>query len=229
MNPELSWRATAHAALGDPVRLSVVDALLLGDRSPGALGAQLGIPSNLLAHHVGVLESAELVTRVRSEGDRRRVYLRLDRAVLAGLVPAPQLSAPRVVFVCTHNSARSQLAAALWRQHSPLPVASGGTHPARRVHPRALATAQRHALRLGRARPQLVDDVLAGDDLVVTVCDAAQEELASALGGHPAPTLHWSVPDPARPDTDEAFEAAYATVASRVRTLAAAVVPPSPA
>jgi len=49
-------RAAVYAALGDPARLAVVDALLLGDRSPGELGEALSMPSNLLAHHLRLLE-----------------------------------------------------------------------------------------------------------------------------------------------------------------------------
>ena len=218
-------RAALHAALGDPTRLAVVDALLLGDVSPGLLAAGLGIGSNLLAHHVKVLESVGLVTRVRSEGDRRRSYLRLDTSVLRGTTPTPRLSIPRVVFVCTHNSARSQLASALWRGRSPVPVASAGTRPVRRVHPRAVSVARRHSLPLGNARPVSVSDVLADDDLVVTVCDSAHEQMEHALSGRRHPTLHWSIPDPAARDTDEAFEAAYATVAAHVDRLVPAVHP----
>jgi protein-tyrosine-phosphatase len=127
--------------------------------------------------------------------------------------------------VCTHNSARSQLAAALWRQHSAVPVASAGTHPARRVHPRAVAAARRHALRLGRARPTPVSAVLTDSDLVVTVCDGAHEELEHELSRRSSPALHWSIPDPAPSDTDEAFEAAYAAVATHIDRLVPAIEP----
>jgi protein-tyrosine-phosphatase len=225
MNVEIgvAARAAVHAALGDPARLAVVDALLLGDVSPGVLARELGLPSNLMAHHLRVLEGAGLLTRVRSEADRRRTYLRLRPDALAGLVGPVELAAPRVVFVCTHNSARSQLAAALWRGHSRVPVASAGTHPAGRVHPRAVSAAGRHALRLGRARPRRLADVLSDTDLVVTVCDAAREELGSLLVARCQPAVHWSIPDPAIQDSDEAFEAAYTAVASRVQGLAPVV------
>jgi protein-tyrosine-phosphatase len=62
--------------------------------------------------------------------------------------------------------------------------------------------------------------VLRSGDLVVAVCDNAHEK----LGDHPDPRLHWSVPDPAPADTDAAFEAAYADLASRVDRLAPAVI-----
>lgn len=216
---KLATRAALHAALGDPTRLAIVDALGPGDESPGVLAARLGIGTNLMAHHVATLESVGLVSRTRSEADRRRSYLHLDRGLLAGLLPDARLVAGRVVFVCTRNSARSQLAAALWSRGSTVPVASAGTHPAHRIHPRAVATASRHALALRGTRPQNVHAVLAERDLVVTVCDSAHEELEPALAQRPSPTLHWSIPDPAAHDTDEAFEAAYGAVEARVSAL----------
>jgi DNA-binding transcriptional ArsR family regulator len=170
-------RASLHAALGEPTRLAIVDALMLGDDSPGALASRLGIATNLLSHHVNVLESVGLVRRIRSEADRRRAYLHLEQAHLAELVPRPSLAVPRVLFVCTHNSARSQLATALWRECSRVPTASAGTHPADRVHPRAIAAARRHRLRMQGSRPTAVDLILRETDLVVTVCDTAREEL----------------------------------------------------
>ena len=55
---ELSRRAAVHAALGDPGRLAIVDALVLGEASPSELQKLLDMPSNLMAHHVRVLERA---------------------------------------------------------------------------------------------------------------------------------------------------------------------------
>src|SRR5438045_6327838 len=107
LSSELVARARVHAALGEPSRLAMVDALTLGDASPGELGAALGLPTNLLAHHLSVLTDAGIVERSRSEGDRRRTYLRLRPDTLAALTPAAAQPVARVVFVCTHNSARS--------------------------------------------------------------------------------------------------------------------------
>src|SRR3954447_12366924 len=104
-------RVALHAALGDPGRLTIVDTLAWGEASPGELATRLGMTSNLLAHHLRVLEEGRLVTRHRSEGDRRRSYVALARDAFDLLLPASSpLVAERVVFVCTHNSARSQLA-----------------------------------------------------------------------------------------------------------------------
>lgn len=219
-------RAAIFAALGEPVRLALVDRLILGDAAPGELAAELGLSSNLLAHHLRVLESAGVIDRTRSEGDRRRHYVRLRlghpvvrAAVLTGEHPAGPVKADgRVVFVCTANSARSQLAAAAWNRRSLVPATSAGTHPGSRVHPRAVATAGRHGLDLSGRRPTGLPDRLDERDLVIAVCDNAHEELAAQL-----PRLHWSIPDPVPIDTDAAFERAYAELARRVADLAATV------
>jgi ArsR family transcriptional regulator, arsenate/arsenite/antimonite-responsive transcriptional repressor / arsenate reductase (thioredoxin) len=218
MNIELSpieARAKIHAALGDPARLAIADILAVGDASPGEIGAHLGMPTNLVAHHLGVLTSAGVIERRRSEHDRRRSYLRLQPAALAALHP-PRLPAPhRVVFVCTRNSARSQLAAALWGEHSPIPAASAGTEPATRVNPRAVRAAERHGLRLDPTRTHHLDEVTAAGDLVIAVCDHVHETLPTERA-----RLHWSVPDPVPADTDDAFEAAYTDLADRIERLA---------
>lgn len=196
-NVETTTRAAVFAALGEPVRLAIVDRLVAGDLSPSDLAADLGIGSNLLAHHLQVLEQAGVIARVRSEGDRRRSYITLRHdnpvvwaAALTGRLPEGfTVTAPRVVFVCTANSARSQLAAARWAQLSPVPAVSAGTHPGARVHPRAVAAGRRHGLDLTRSHPSDLADVLDGGDLVVVVCDNAHEELDPTLS-----RLHWSIP-----------------------------------
>jgi protein-tyrosine-phosphatase/DNA-binding transcriptional ArsR family regulator len=215
----IEGRARIHAALGDPARLAIVDRLALGDASPGEIGQDLGLPTNLMAHHVKTLQDAGLIGRHRSEADRRRTYLRLIPAPLDQLLPLPLRHAPRVVFVCTHNSARSQLAAALWARASRVPVTSAGTRPAARVHPRALAVAHWHGLTIDHPRTTHLDQVLRPGDLVVAVCDSAHEDLGTRE------RLHWSVPDPVPADSDDAFERAYTDIAGRIDRLALAVQP----
>ncbi len=212
----LQARARIHAALGDPARLAIVDALSLGDASPGEIGHDLSMPTNLVAHHLKVLQGAGLTVRTRSEGDRRRTYLRLQPAVLASLTPPPLRDAERVVFVCTHNSARSQLAAALWRDRVGGHVTSAGTKPAARVHPRAVKVAHRHGLSIDATETANVADVVHDGDLVIAVCDNAHENLT----GEVRPALHWSVADPVTVGTDAAFEAAYTDLAGRIDRIA---------
>lgn len=220
MNTELTieQRAARHAALSEPARLEMVDLLSLGDWSPSELQIRLGLPSNLLAHHLNVLEHAGIVSRGRSEADRRRSYVRLEGSALGDLGVSRPIAAKRVVFVCTANSARSQMAVALWNRASDIPAASGGTHPAERIEPAAEETARRHGLTIRSLRPQLLSDVREAGDYIVTVCDNAHEELGAA------DALHWSVPDPVRDGSKNAFESAFDDLARRVTELAPRVV-----
>jgi protein-tyrosine-phosphatase len=123
-------------------------------------------------------------------------------------------AARRVLFVCTANSARSHLAAALWRRASAVPVASAGTHPADAIDPGAIDAAGRHQLPLPRLRPRHISEIQHDGDLVVTVCDLAHEE----LGGLAA--VHWSVPDPVPGGDPAAFDAVLTELANRVGRLA---------
>lgn len=219
---ELESRARVHAALSDVTRLLIVDLLTVGDASASEVGAALDVPSNLLAHHLKVLEQSRLVQRRRSEGDGRRWYLSLGPAAHPDVIGRSVLGSPsRVVFVCTANTARSHLAAALWRKASPIAAVSAGTHPGDRIHPGAVKAADRHGLALPDVAPQPLDRVQRGGDLVITVCDRAHEELG-ALGW-----AHWSVLDPAAEGTKSAFDAAYDDLASRVSALAPRLAPAS--
>lgn len=207
-------RAARHGALSDPSRLRIVDLLTLGDLSPSEVQTVLGMPGNLVAHHLNVLEATGMVARSRSEADKRRSYIHLTDTALQGLTPGRVERASRVVFVCTANSARSQLAAALWSTRSSIPAASGGTHPAERIDPGTIAMADRHALNLPDESPRALETVLTGSDFVITVCDYAHEELG--VKGH----LHWSIPDPVRVGTADAFDTAYDELERRITELA---------
>ena len=211
-------RVAKHAALADPARLRIIDLLTLGDLSPTELQAELRMPSNLLSHHLRALEEAGLVIRHRSEADRRRSYIRRAPGALEGLVPGVEHGARRVLFVCTRNSARSQLAAALWQQVSEIPSTSAGTHPADRIAQGAIDVARRHGVDLADRSPRKLGQVAGDGDFVVTVCDNAHEELGG-LGG-----VHWSVPDPLRLGTAEAFEKAFDDIAHRINDLAPRVL-----
>jgi ArsR family transcriptional regulator, arsenate/arsenite/antimonite-responsive transcriptional repressor / arsenate reductase (thioredoxin) len=207
-------RARVHAALGDPARLSIVDRLLLADASPSELQGLLSMPSNLVAHHLRILEEAGVVQRSRSEADRRRTYLQLVPGALEAALPTANWRAQRVVFVCSHNSARSPLAVAIWNRRSTMPAASAGTHPATKVQPGAIKAAKRSGLVMPSHTPVHIDDVVRAGDLVVAVCDNAHEELA------PDPRrLHWSVPDPAGSEASDAFDRAVDTLTERIDRL----------
>lgn len=212
----MELRAARHAALGDPVRLAIVDELAWSDRAPVELRRLLGIESNLLAHHLDVLESVGMVNRSKSSGDGRRRYVHLLRESLREQVPGRRVPPARALFVCTRNSARSQLAAVLWHSIAGVAAESAGTHPADRVHPGAVAAAARAGLDLATATPRSLDAVGRRPRLVVTVCDQAHEELA------PDDTwLHWSIPDPVTKANRAAFDATVNELRLRISAVVA--------
>ena len=222
----IDQRVRVHAALADAYRLTIVDELALSDRSPTELRRRLGIESNLIAHHLGVLERAGLIERVASAGDGRRKYLRLvPEALAVAWEPAVRLTADGVLFVCTANSARSQLAAALWNANDHIPASSAGTAPAAAVHPEAVHAGGRAGLKLDDAVPRSLDELRGLPDLIVTVCDRAHEEIA-----HRPPSglvLHWSIPDPAEDGRPAAFDLTIRCLSARIGALVPYVSRPS--
>ncbi len=220
MTEEQRERARRHAALGDPVRLAIVDELAVSDRAPVELRRRLGLESNLLAHHLDVLEAAGLVVRARSSGDGRRRYVSLRADARDGFGPRPVPATGPALFICSANSARSPLAAALWSARTGGPAASAGTHPAPTVHPGAVAAAGRAGVDLRGVAPRALDEVGPWPAVVVTVCDRAHEELAGHDGL--ARSWHWSVPDPVADGSDGAFDRAVAELCRRIDLLVAA-------
>lgn len=207
----IETRASRHAALGDLVRLRIVDHLATSDLAPVEIRERVGIESNLLAHHLDILESVGLIQRSRSSGDGRRRYVHLIGDTVSELTLPPTAEAGPALFVCTHNSARSQLAAALWRHLTNQPAESAGTHPADAVHRGAIAAARRASIDLDGATPQHLDDVTTIPGVVVTVCDRAHEELTPTESW-----LHWSIPDPITTATPAAFDAVVTELRARI-------------
>lgn len=211
-------RAALHAALGEPVRLAIVDDLALSDRSPKELAERHGLPTPLLAHHLDVLEAAGAIIRFESAGDRRRRYVRIVTASLDWLLVGndPDDVRKPALFVCTDNATRSQLACALWTTRTGLPATSMGTHPALWVHPETVAAATRAGLDLGAVAPQRIERARLVDRnvQVITVCDRAHEEM-----GVGANWWHWSIPDPLEVGTADSFDAVVAELDSRIGAL----------
>ena len=128
----------------------------------------------------------------------------------------PLVGLDDALFVCSANSARSQLAAVVWEARTGSRAASAGTHPAERVHPEAVAAAARVGLDLSDARPRSLDEMGSRPSFVVTVCDRAHEELDA-----PAAWWHWSLPDPVEIGTAGAFDATVAELQTRIDVLLA--------
>ncbi len=226
-------RAARFAALGDATRVQIVDLLADWDRTPAQVRERLGVSPSLLAHHLAVLERHDLIVRRRSEGDGRRHYLHLQREALPWVSAQDSalqtpVSVRRVLFICSGNTARSPLAAAIWARHSEVPVLSAGTQPGPAVSPKAVAVAAQAGLNIAGHVPRDVASVRAPGDMVLTLCDRANERLArtgEVVSGSAAspPSMHWSLPNPASEGTMAAYRRTAGELESRVAAFASRV------
>src|SRR5215813_12684964 len=176
----------------------------------------VGEPQNLVSYHLGKLRDGRLVSTRRSSADRRDAYYTVDLARIAGLLsatggalhpglrltpPAPRAAGPdavRVLFLCTGNSARSQMAEALARVRSGgvVEAYSAGSHP-KPLHPHAIKVMRdEHGIDLSGCVSKHLD-VFVGQrfDCVISLCDRVRE-VCPEFPGHPE-SVHWSIPNPA--------------------------------
>ena len=127
----------------------------------------------------------------------------------------------RVLFLCAHNSARSQMAEGFLRSFAPdrFEVQSAGTR-ATRVHPLAIAAMREVGVDISKQTSKAVDEVGEGWDVVVTVCDSS-----CPVPPRSGLKLRWKLPDPAaargtRPERLDVFRGIRDSIQSRVRLLA---------
>jgi len=231
---------------GHPVRWRLLRELAHSDRQVRELTGLTGHPQPLVSYHLGRLRAARLVTARRSSADGRDAYYTVDLARCGELLaaaggalhpalgpgeqpPAAALTAPvRVLFLCTGNGSRSQMAEALAQRRSGglVQAFSAGSHP-RSLHPNTVRVMAEHGIDVrGRAAKHL--SVFSADrfDYVITLCDRVRE-VCPEFPGHPR-HIHWSIPDPAAAgDTDEAsypaFQATAAELEARLGFLFAAI------
>jgi ArsR family transcriptional regulator, arsenate/arsenite/antimonite-responsive transcriptional repressor / arsenate reductase (thioredoxin) len=226
--------------VADPHRWRLLGELAVSDRRVGELTDILGKPQNLVSYHLGELRRAGLVSARRSSADRRDTYYRADilrcgvllRSVGAALDPGlrlgplaaksgrPKSGRPsRVLFLCTGNSARSQMAEALLehRSHHAIRASSAGSHP-KALHPNAVRVMAEHGIDISRHQTKHLRRLArARFDLVITLCDRVRE-VCPEFPGRPV-AAHWSMPDPAQKgDTDEATYPAFQRTAQELET-----------
>ena len=129
----------------------------------------------------------------------------------------------RVIFVCTGNSARSQMAEALLRRHGDarFEVVSAGVDP-RGVHPMTIAALGKVGIDIAGARSKSVGEFLGQRfDYVITVCDRARATCPVFPGG--SETLHWGIDDPVEVEGSDrvrqaAFDRALTDISGRIHT-----------
>jgi protein-tyrosine-phosphatase len=223
--------------LGDPLRWQLVVELGRSDRRVGELVELIGKPQNVVSYHLGELRRAGIVHSRRSSADGRDVYYRADlfrcRNLLgeaglslhAGLSLAPpppegapaRRARPRVLFLCTGNSARSQIAAALVEHRSAgtVEARSAGSHP-KPLHPNAVRVLAELGIDItGRPTTSLTRFARHRFDRVITLCDKVRE-ICPEFPGAPI-AAHWSIPDPAAAGgSDPATYAAFQDVADEI-------------
>jgi DNA-binding transcriptional ArsR family regulator len=177
------------------LRWRLLRELVQSDRAVKELVELVEEPQNLVSYHLRLLRDGGLVTARRSSADGRDTYYTIDltacRAALqsagtalhASLVLAPAAPASsrtessrrrrRVLFLCTGNSARSQMAEALLDHMScgAVEAASAGSHP-NPLHPTAVRALHKRGIDISANSTKHVDGFIAQRfDTVITLCD----------------------------------------------------------
>ena len=218
--------------------------LTRSDRRVGELCALAGRRQSLVSYHLRQLRDGGLVSMRRSAADGRDSYYVLDLArcgellssagvsLHPALAPTPRPRAgrepgstpARVLFLCTGNSARSQIAEALLKHTSAgtVDAASAGSHP-KPLHPNAVRVMRKRGIDISGNRAKHLNEFLSQRfDLVITLCDRVRE-VCPNFPSQPQ-LVHWSMPDPAREATTKrasypAFERTAAELETRIRFL----------
>jgi protein-tyrosine-phosphatase len=231
--------------VANPLRWRLLRELVQSDRAVWELTDRLSAPQNLVSYHLRKLRDGGLVQARRSAADGRDTYYAIDlasceqqlratgRALHPELVPtvgpmtlhtARRPGRRRVLFLCTGNSARSQMAEALLEYTSggTVGVASAGSHP-KPLHPNAIRAMRKRGVDISGNRTKHLDEFVSQRfDMVITLCDRVRE-VCPEFPSHPA-LVHWSMPDPAQAGpTDRtsypAFERTAAELETRIRFL----------
>ncbi len=215
---------------GHPLRWRLLSELARSDRRVRELCGLVGRPQGLVSYHLGQLRYERIVLTRRSAADARDVYYSLDLARCGELLTAagsalhPGLragrgarpSGARVLFLCTGNSARSQMAEALAEQlgGGGVRAFSAGSDP-KPLHPDAVRVMHGYGIDLrGRRSKHLAEFALERFDSVVTLCDRVREVCPEFPGDPEA--IHWSIPDPSRAAEPDAFERTASELAARI-------------
>jgi len=227
--------------LAHDIRWQLILALTEGDLRVNELVALLDEKMNLVSYHLKKLRDEQVVSMRRSESDGRDVYYSLNLQYLrnhyfqAGALLHPALGCQaedtvddkeelpvqntqkvRILFLCTHNAARSQMAEGLMRYYGgdQVEVFSAGHSPTR-VHSCAIDTMDKLGIDI---RKQYAKSITEFErqlfDYVITVCDVAKEVCPSFDGD--VQRLHWGFPNPLAIREGEARNKAFSDIADRL-------------
>lgn len=222
-------------AISHELRWALITTLAQSDYRVQELVTVLQQPQNLISYHLKQLRNLQLVSERRSTADARDIYYSLElpqlqvmhSAIGQALHPAlgglnadtnTAIPARRVLFLCTENSARSQMAEAILRHLSggKLSVFSAGTSPAH-IHPYALDVLAELGIDGSHQRAKHVAELADHPfDLIITVCDRARENCPVFPNDHRR--IHWSYPDPAAVIGQQAQYQAFQQTAAHLKT-----------
>jgi protein-tyrosine-phosphatase len=232
---------------GHAVRWNLLTWLARSDYRVQELVERLKLPQNLVSYHLRQLRDGHLLIEHRSTADERAIYYGLDitqfrhfflsagetlhpaiasdQALTAHHDKTPDHPPLRVLFLCTENSARSQMAEALMRHlsHGQIEAESAGSHPAEQMHPLARRVMEQHGIDMSQAVPKHFEQFRGQHfDTVITVCDRVRE-VCPTFPDDPE-HIHWSFSDPALIEGPEevryhAFEQTSLQLAIRIRLL----------
>lgn len=229
---------------GHPLRWRLLAELAQSDRIVHELTELIGEPQNLVSYHLGKLRAGHLVSARRSSADRRDTYYGLNLVRFAGLlsetggalhpglrlVPPPRDRVPsaaaKILFLCTGNSARSQMAEALAGALSGgmIEAYSAGSNP-KPMHPNAIRVMRdEYGLDLSGCVSKHLDMFADRQfDRVISLCDLVRE-VCPPFPGHPEP-IHWSIANPATGECDDdtypLFQQTAAALVTRIEFLLA--------
>ncbi len=227
--------------LADEQRWRLLQELALSDRKVSELTDLVEKPQNLVSYHLASLRNAGIVSSRRSSADQRDTYYRIDlrrcadllRSVGSALQPGLRLDVipprtpngrhprrkPSVLFLCTGNSARSQMAEALLEHHSggTIRARSAGSHP-KPLHPNAVRMMAERGIDISKQPSKHLDRFAeARFDRVITLCDKVREICPEFPGA--AAVIHWSMPDPdSAGATSESSYEAFARTAEELES-----------
>lgn len=227
--------------VADESRQAIVRLLARSDRRASEIGAVVCLPPNAVSYHLRQLRDLGVLHDRRSSADARDVYYQLDIGRLFALYAAagdalyPGMSAPqgqsqeqrdtphslsrplRVLFLCTHNSARSQMAEAILRQMGgdQVEAFSAGSLPTE-VHPEALAALREAGIDASGLSAKSLERFIGEPlDYIITVCDRVRD-ICPSFPGDPA-QAHWSIADPAVVEDPEQRAKAFHDVLSELQ------------
>ncbi len=229
---------TFLALVAHPLRWRILRELVRSDRAVKELVQLVDERQNLVSYHLRLLREAGLVTARQSSADGRDTYYAIDllacsnahrsagAALHPGLAPpvesppAPSpMRRPLVLFLCTGNSARSQIAEALIEQMSngSVDAESAGSQP-KVLHRNAVRVMQHRGVDISANRTKHLDEFIGQRfDAVITLCDRVRE-VCPPFRFDPE-RIHWSLPDPSLAgSSDRATYPAFERTARELET-----------